>query len=251
MELEVELFNKSIDGILKVTLDGQTKELSEDNRKVIFNCREAEKHRLDVEYVCEGVYDKIKTSNPVARFFLKLLLAVFVAFQYLFDSYDNIRGAQIYSWIKHTQPFDCKKSYTIKNLGDTLTVKYINSSYSPKKKELSKPDFELTGCNSDLDFHKVTFNETYFKKEYKFYNTPVYTVLFAFTLFLNVLFTIIAVNVFSGIDWQNFSEYAFSVFGIGFCLLFVLFLLIMTIVALVRSYRLCKEICRKYKGNLQ
>lgn len=251
MELEVELFNKSIDGALKITLDGQTKELSEENKKVIFNCREAETHRLDVEYVCEGVYDKIKTNNPVAIFFLKLLLAVFVVFQYLFDSYDNIRGGQIYSWIKHTQPFYCKKSYTIKNLGDTLTVKYINSSYSPKKKEISEPDIELTGCNSDLDFQKVTFNETYFKKEYKFYNAPVYTVLFALTLFLNVLFTVIAVNVFRGVDWQNFNDYAFSVFGMAFCLLTALFLLIMTVVALVRSYRLCKEICRKHKGDFQ
>lgn len=123
MSTTIKLANKDFNENLRVTFDGETKELSDENKEIKFDSSNNGKHTLEVEFVNTDILNFSRVKKPVARFFLRILMFFFIPIMHIMGN-DDFKGGQIYTWLTYIQPFEFTllKHKEIKRLSSDLQV---------------------------------------------------------------------------------------------------------------------------------
>lgn len=247
MKVTIHLFNLNFTDAIRVTLDGKTQEFNDTKKKIVFDDTGTGRHRLETEFLSKDIIEKKPVKNPVGRFFMNILIAILSIIVHFIDS-DDVKGPKIYNWLTHINPFEFKKSFTVEFKDNTeISVKYIKPHYNPTIEDFSDPDIEINNCTAKEEYRHTKFKHSYVKKAFKIFNIPVYTLIFVIIALLFALFTAIFSRRFADIFTQSASENVFFIVSMLFCFSVLIGLAVMAVVAVVRSYRLCRQLCRKHK----
>ncbi len=228
MKLTFKLYNKEFEDALVVSVNGETKDLTAQDKQVSFDVHDTDKAIVQVEYKRNDIQ---QIKNPIGRFFAYLFF--FLLSPIIFFA-DNDNGIGIHKFFYDAKPFDLKKTFKIAPT-DNVVLKFISPKYDKTTRRFSAPDIEIIGMETTDVTICSEYNQASFKKEFRLYHYPAYTVLFAVTLALTVLMSVCLVNQFSPFD-------LFGVIGMSFCCVVMLALLIVFICLFVSTHRLFRQI---------
>lgn len=248
MKTKIKIANKTFYETLRVTFDGQTKELSDENREIEFESSNNGKHTLEVEFVNNDFFDFNKVRNPIAKFLLRIVAFIFMPLLHYFEA-DDIKGAKSHMWLKYTHPFDFRKTFIVEPQEDKpIALKFTDSYYKPKTRDFSFPNVEIFDCIYKEENEYIKFHSEHMKKAYKIINIPMYVFVFVVLALLFTVFALVGRQALLDVVNRTSAENLFGAIGMVFCFAVLLFILIMAIKAVVRSYKLCDEICEKYEA---
>lgn len=238
MILNFQLSNKEFEDTLSVCVNGETKDLTAQDKQISFDVSDTSENSVQVDYIRN---DMQQIKNPIGKFFAYLfcfLLSPIIFFA------DNDHGIGIHKFFYDAKPFDLKKTFKIAPAGNTITIKYIPPKYEKVTRLFFAPDIEVIGAETTDEVLFSEYNQVSLKKEFRLYHYPAYTVLFAIIFALTVLMTVCLVN-------QFLPFHLAGVIGILFCYLVVLVLLIVFICLFVSTHRLFQEVDCNLSKNLK
>ena len=237
MKLTFTLDNKGFEDALAVSVNGETKELTTQERQTSFDIPNTNKIEVQVEYKRNDIQ---QIKNPIGRFFAYLFF--FLLSPIIFFA-DNDNGIGIHKFFYAAKPFDLKKTFKIVPT-ENVALKFISPKYDKTTRRFSNPDIEVVGEEmTSVEFYSE-YNQASFKKEFRLYHYPAYAVLFAIILALTVLMVVALINQFSPFD-------LFGIIGISFCCVVMLALLIVFICLFVSTHRLFLQIDRYLSKDLR
>ena len=237
MKLTFTLDNKGFEDALAVSVNGETKELTTQERQTSFDIPNIDKIEVQVEYKRNDIQ---QIKNPIGRFFAYLFF--FLLSPIIFFA-DNDNGIGIHKFFYAAKPFDLKKTFKIAPT-ENVVLKFISPKYDKATRRFSDPDIEVVGEKMTDEVLCFEYNQASFKKEFRLYHYPAYTVLFAIILALTVLMVVALINQFSPFD-------LFGIIGISFCCVVMLALLIVVICLFVSTHRLFLQIDRYLSKDLR
>lgn len=248
MSTTIKLANKDFNENLRVTFDGETKELSDEKKEIKFDSSNNGKHTLEVEFVNTDILNFSRLKKPVARFFLRLLMFFFIPIMHIMGN-DDFKGGQIYTWLTYIQPFEFKKKYIVETQGDkAIKLKFSNAKYKYKIKEYTMPSLEISDCEYTVESENVKIQSEYVRETYKTFNTSLYVFLGVLFAFIFGVFGLVTRGMIIDAVNRTAQENLFGIIAMTFCFAVLIFLVVMAVVSAVRSHRLCNEICEKYEG---
>ena len=156
---------------------------------------------------------------------------------------DNDNGIGIHKFFYDAKPFDVKKTFKIVPT-ENIVFKFISPKYDKTTRRFSVPDIEIIGMETTDVTICSEYNQASFKKEFRLYHYPAYTILFAIILALTVLMSVCLFAQFSPFD-------LFGVIGMSFCCVVMLALLIVFICLFVSTNRLFRQIDRYLSKDLR
>lgn len=237
MKVSFTLGNKKFEDALAVSVNGETKELTTQERQTSFDIPNTDKIEVQVEYKRNDIQ---QIKNPIGRFFAYLFF--FLLSPIIFFA-DNDNGIGIHKFFYAAKPFDLKKTFKIVPT-ENVALKFISPKYDKTTRRFSNPDIEVVGEEmTNVEFYSE-YNQASFKKEFRLYHYPAYAVLFAIILALTVLMVVALINQFSPFD-------LFGIIGISFCCVVMLALLIVFICLFVSTHRLFLQIDRYLSKDLR
>lgn len=237
MTLSFTLDNKEFEDALCVSVNGETKDLTAQNKQVSFDVSDTEKAIVQVEYKRNDI-EQIK--NPIGRFFAYLfffLLSPIIFF------YDNDNGIGIHKFFYDAKPFDLKRTFKIAPT-ENVVLKFVSPKYDKATKRVSVPNIEIVGIETTDEAIFFKYNRASFKKDFRIYHYPAYALLFAIILALTVLMAVTLVNQFSPFNLAG-------VVGISLCCFVMLALLIVFICLFVSTHRLFRQIDCNLSNDLR
>ena len=207
MKISFTLGNKEFEDALSVSVNGETKELTTQERQTSFDIPNTDKIEVQVEYKRNDIQ---QIKNPIGRFFAYLfffLLSPIIFFAYLFFFLlspiiffaDNDNGIGIHKFFYDAKPFDVKKTFKIVPT-ENIVLKFISPKYDKTTRRFSVPDIEIIGMETTDVTICSEYNQASFKKEFRLYHYPAYTILFAIILALTVLMSVCLFAQFSPFD---------------------------------------------------
>ena len=228
MKVSFALGNEEFEDTLAVSVNGKTKDLTTQDKQVSFDVTNTDKIEVHVEYKRNDIQ---QIKNPIGRFFAYLFF--FLLSPIIFFA-DNDNGIGIHKFFYDAKPFDLKKTFKIIPTNNVV-LKFISPKYDKTTKQFSAPDIDIIGAETIDEALHYEYNNVSFKKDFRLYHYPAYTVLFAVILALTVLMSVCLVNQFSPFD-------LFGVIGMSFCCAVMLALLIVFICLFVSTHRLFRQI---------
>ena len=232
MTISFTLANKEFEDIWAVSLNRETKELTTQATQVSFDVPDTDKVIAQVGYKRNDIQNDIQQiKNPIGRFFAYLF---FFLFSPIIFFVDNDNGIGIHKFFYDAKPFDLKKTFKIMPT-DNVVLKFISPKYDKTTRRFSVPDIEMIGMETTDVTICSEYNQASFKKEFRLYHYPAYTILFAIILALTVLMSVCLFEKFSPFD-------LFGVIGMSFCCVVMLALLIVFICLFVSTHRLFRQI---------
>ena len=241
MTISFTLANKEFEDILAVSLNRETKELTTQATQVSFDVPDTDKVIAQVGYKRNDIQNDIQQiKNPIGRFFAYLF---FFLFSPIIFFVDNDNGIGIHKFFYDAKPFDLKKTFKIIPTNNVV-LKFISPKYDKTTKQFSAPDIDIIGAETIDEALHYEYNNVSFKKDFRLYHYPAYTVLFAVILALTVLMSVCLGNQFSPFD-------LFGVIGMSFCCAVMLALLIVFICLFVSTHRLFRQIDYKLSKDLK
>ena len=237
MKVSFTLGNEEFEDTLAVSVNGKTKDLTTQDKQVSFDVTNTDKIEVHVEYKRNDIQ---QIKNPIGRFFAYLfffLLSPIIFFD------DNDNGIGIHKFFYDAKPFDVKKTFKIVPT-ENIVLKFISPKYDKTTRRFSVPDIEIIGMETTDVTICSEYNQTSFKKEFRLYHYPAYTILFAIILALTVLMSVCLFAQFSPFD-------LFGVIGMSFCCVVMLALLIVFICLFVSTNRLFRQIDRYLSKDLR
>ena len=228
MKVSFALGNEEFEDTLAVSVNGKTKDLTTQDKQVSFDVTNTDKIEVHVEYKRNDIQ---QIKNPIGRFFAYLFF--FLLSPIIFFA-DNDNGIGIHKFFYDAKPFDLKKTFKIMPT-DNVVLKFISPKYDKTTKQFSAPDIDIIGAETIDEALHYEYNNVSFKKDFRLYHYPAYTVLFAVILALTVLMSVCLGNQFSPFD-------LFGVIGMSFCCAVMLALLIVFICLFVSTHRLFRQI---------
>ena len=237
LTLTLDNMEKEFEDALAVSVNGETKELTTQERQTSFDIPNTDKIEVQVEYKRNDIQ---QIKNPIGRFFAYLFF--FLLSPIIFFA-DNDNGIGIHKFFYAAKPFDLKKTFKIVPT-ENVALKFISPKYDKTTRRFSNPDIEVVGEEmTNVEFYSE-YNQASFKKEFRLYHYPAYAVLFAIILALTVLMVVALINQFSPFD-------LFGIIGISFCCVVMLALLIVVICLFVSTHRLFLQIDRYLSKDLR
>ena len=237
LTLTLDNMEKEFEDALAVSVNGETKELTTQERQTSFDIPNTNKIEVQVEYKRNDIQ---QIKNPIGRFFAYLFF--FLLSPIIFFT-DNDNGIGIHKFFYAAKPFDLKKTFKIVPT-ENVALKFISPKYDKTTRRFSNPDIEVVGEEmTNVEFYSE-YNQASFKKEFRLYHYPAYAVLFAIILALTVLMVVALINQFSPFD-------LFGIIGISFCCVVMLALLIVVICLFVSTHRLFLQIDRYLSKDLR
>lgn len=237
LTLTLDNMEKEFEDALAVSANGETKELTTQERQTSFDIPNTDKIEVQVEYKRNDIQ---QIKNPIGRFFAYLFF--FLLSPIIFFA-DNDNGIGIHKFFYAAKPFDLKKTFKIVPT-ENVALKFISPKYDKTTRRFSNPDIEVVGEEmTNVEFYSE-YNQASFKKEFRLYHYPAYAVLFAIILALTVLMVVALINQFSPFD-------LFGIIGISFCCVVMLALLIVFICLFVSTHRLFLQIDRYLSKDLR
>ena len=237
LTLTLDNMEKEFEDALAVSVNGETKELTTQERQTSFDIPNIDKIEVQVEYKRNDIQ---QIKNPIGRFFAYLFF--FLLSPIIFFT-DNDNGIGIHKFFYDAKPFDVKKTFKIVPT-ENIVLKFISPKYDKTTRRFSNPDIEVVGEEmTNVEFYSE-YNQASFKKEFRLYHYPAYAVLFAIILALTVLMVVALINQFSPFD-------LFGIIGISFCCVVMLALLIVVICLFVSTHRLFLQIDRYLSKDLR
>ena len=237
MKVSFTLGNKRFEDALAVSVNGETKELTTQERQTSFDIPNTDKTEVQVEYKRNDIQ---QIKNPIGRFFAYLFF--FLLSPIIFFA-DNDNGIGIHKFFYNAKPFDLKKTFKITPT-DNVVLKFISPKYEKTTRRFSAPDIEIIGAETMDVVICSEYNQASFKKEFRLYHYPAYALLFVIILSLTALMAVCLVNQFLPFD-------LFGVIGMSFCCVVMLALLIVFIRLFVSTHRLFRQIDRHLSNDLR
>ena len=237
MILSFTLGNKKFEDALGVSVNEKTKDLTDQNEQISFDVPNTEKVIVHVEYKRNDIQ---QIKNPIGRFLAYLFF--FLLSPIIFFA-DNDNGIGIHKFFYAAKPFDLKKTFKIVPT-ENIVLKFISPMYDKTTRRFSVPDIEIIGMETTDGTICSEYNQASFKKEFRLYHYPAYTILFAIILALTVLMSVCLFAQFSPFD-------LFGVIGMLFCCVVMLALLIVFICLFVSTHRLFRQIDYNLSKNLK
>ena len=228
MTVSFTLANKEFEDSLAISVNRETKELTAQAKQVSFDVHDIDNAIVQVEYKRNDIQ---QIKNPIGRFFAYLFF--FLLSPIIFFA-DNDNGIGIHKFFYDAKPFDLKKTFKIIPTNNVV-LKFISPKYDKTTKQFSAPDIDIIGAETIDEALHYEYNNVSFKKDFRLYHYPAYTVLFAVILALTVLMSVCLGNQFS-------PFYLFGVIGMSFCCAVMLALLIVFICLFVSTHRLFRQI---------
>ncbi len=248
MSTTIKIAKKNFIETLRVTFDGETKELSDKNKEVKFDSSNNGKHTLEVEFVNTDILNFSRVKKPVARFFLHILMFIFIPIMHLMGN-DDYKGRQIYTWLTYIQPFEFKKKYIVETQGNKpIKLRFTSAKYKYKTKEYSIPSLEISDCDYTEECEIVKIQSDYVRKTYKTFITTLYVFLGVLFTFVFGVFGLVTTSMVLDAVNRTSQENLFGILAMTFCFAVLIFLVVMAVISAVRSHKLCDEICEKYEG---
>lgn len=236
MKITFQLTNKEFEDFLAVSINGETKELTQQDNQINFEVSDIEETTVQVRYIRNDIQ---RIKNPIGRFLAYLF---FLLLSPLIFFADNDNGIDIHKFFYGAKPFEWKKIFKIKPTEDMISLKYIFPKYDKTARCFSAPDVKIMGAETMEETVTAEYNPVTMKKEFRLYHYPAYTILFAIIIALYVLMAICLFNQFAPFDLVG-------VIGMSFCCLVVLALFITFICIFVSTHRLLKQIDRLLRIN--
>lgn len=237
MKVSFTLGNEEFEDTLAVSVNGKTKDLTSQDKQVSFDVTNTDKIEVHVEYKRNDIQ---QIKNPIGRFFAYLfflLLSPIIFFA------DNDNGIGIHKFFYAAKPFDLKKTFKIAPT-ENIVLKFISPKYDKTTRRFSVPNIEIIGMETTDVTICSEYNQASFKKEFRLYHYPTYTILFAIILALTVLMSVCLFAQFS-------PFHLFGVIGMSFCCVVMLALLIVFICLFVSTHRLFRQIDYNLSKNLK
>ena len=228
MTVSFTLANKEFEDSLAISVNRETKELTAQAKQVSFDVHDIDNAIVQVEYKRNDIQ---QIKNPIGRFFAYLFF--FLLSPIIFFA-DNDNGIGIHKFFYDAKPFDLKKTFKIIPTNNVV-LKFISPKYDKTTKQFSAPDIDIIGAETIDEALHYEYNNVSFKKDFRLYHYPAYTVLFAVILALTVLMSVCLGNQFSPFD-------LFGVIGMSLCCAVMLALLIVFICLFVSTHRLFRQI---------
>ena len=228
MTVSFTLANKEFEDSLAISVNRETKELTAQAKQVSFDVHDIDNAIVQVEYKRNDIQ---QIKNPIGRFFAYLF---FFSLSPIIFFADNDNGIGIHKFFYDAKPFDLKKTFKIIPTNNVV-LKFISPKYDKTTKQFSAPDIDIIGAETIDEALHYEYNNVSFKKDFRLYHYPAYTVLFAVILALTVLMSVCLGNQFSPFD-------LFGVIGMSFCCAVMLALLIVFICLFVSTHRLFRQI---------
>ena len=228
MILTFTLGNKKFEDALAVSVNGETKELTTQERQTSFDIPNIDKIEVQVEYKRNDIQ---QIKNPIGRFFAYLFF--FLLSPIIFFA-DNDNGIGIHKFFYAAKPFDLKKTFKIAPT-ENIVLKFIPPKYDKATRQFSDPDIEVVGEKTTDEVLYSEYNQASFKKEFRLYHYPAYALLFTIIFALTVLMVTTLVNQFSPFHLAG-------VVGMALCCFVMLALLIVFICLFVSTHRLFRLI---------
>ncbi|MBR3894803.1 MAG: hypothetical protein IKJ35_06610 [Clostridia bacterium] len=238
MKLTFTLDNKDFEDALLVSVNGETKDLTEQDKQISFDIPDTDQAIVQVEYKRN---DMRQIKNPIGRFFAYVFF--FLLSPIIFFA-DNDGGIGTHNFFCGASPFDLKKTFTIKPNENVFQIEYIPSQYDKTRKMISAPDIDLCGADvmQEVAFYK--YDRASFKKDFRMYHYPAYTLLFAVLLAMGAFMTNTLINQFSPFD-------LIGVVGMSLCVLVVLALLVVMICLFASAHRLFRQVDCNLSNDLR
>ena len=237
MKVSFTLGNRKFEDALTVSVNGKTKELTTQERQTSFDISNTDKIEVQVEYKRNDIQ---QIKNPIGRVFAYLFF--FLLSPIIFVT-DNDNGIGIHKFFYDAKPFDLKKTFKIPPR-ENVVLKFISPKYDKATRRFSDPDIEVVGEKMTDEVLSFEYNQASFKKEFRLYHYPAYTVLFAIILALTVLMVVALINQFSPFHLAG-------VVGMAFCCFVMFALLILFICLFVSTHRLFLQIDRYLSKDLR
>ena len=237
MKVSFALGNEEFEDTLAVSVNGKTKDLTTQDKQVSFDVTNTDKIEVHVEYKRNDIQ---QIKNPIGRFFAYLFF--FLLSPIIFFA-DNDNGIGIHKFFYDAKPFDLKKTFKIIPTNNVV-LKFISPKYDKTTKQFSAPDIDITGAETTDEELRYEYNKVSFKKDFRLYHYPAYTVLFAIIIALTVLMSVCLVNQFLPFD-------LFGVIGMSFCCVVVLVLLIVLVCLFVSTHRLFQQVDCNLSNDLR
>ena len=228
MKISFTLGNKEFEDALSVSVNGETKELTTQERQTSFDIPNTDKIEVQVKYKRNDIQ---QIKNPIGRFFAYLFF--FLLSPIIFFA-DNDNGIGIHKFFYAAKPFDLKKTFKIVPT-ENVVLKFISPKYDKTTRRFSKPDIEVVGEEMTDAVLCSEYNPASFKSEFRLYHYPAYAFLFAIILALTVFMAVALINQFSPFN-------LFGVIGISFCCVVMLMLLIVFICLFISTHKLFLQI---------
>ena len=235
MEVNFQLSNEEFEDALAVSVNGETKELTTQERPTSFDIPNIDKIEVQVEYKRNDIQ---QIKNPIGRFFAYLFF--FLLSPIIFFA-DNDNGIGIHKFFYDAKPFDLKKTFKIAPT-ENVVLKFIPPKYDKATRQFSDPDIEVVGEKTTDEVLYSEYNQASFKKEFRLYHYPAYIGMVAFLLAVIALSIYGLVKQVSHWDW-------FGVIGLSFCLFAMLALLIAIVTLFVSTQKLFREIDRDLRAK--
>lgn len=237
MTLAFQLKNKEFQDVLAVSVNGETKELTEECRHIDFEVIDANGADVQVEHIQKGEIKKIK--NPIVRGLLVILLSPLILLILTINFLsDNDNGISIHNFFYGENPFVMKKSFKISTLNvEPIMLEFVRPQYDKQKRSFSNPNILIHNAVVIDDTQEISYDRKAVKQDFWIYHYPAYTVLFILIIAINVLMTICLINQFSPFDLAG-------VVGMSFCCLVTLALLVAFICIFVSTHQLLNQVDR-------
>lgn len=239
MQLNFILDNKEFDDALNVSVNGELKELTVQERHISFDIKDNNAVTVQIEYKGNSIS---QNQTPFLRYLARLLYILLLSPIIFFA--DNSNGIEIHRFFYDSKPFNLKKTFILEPTSSTVAIRYVSPQYNKIEKCFCSPDIAIIGAEATDVIICCEYAEAYFKKSFRFYHYPAYTILFAVTISLTALMAICLSGQFS-----PFS--LFGVIGMSFCSAVTLALLIAFIFLFISTHRAFREIDINLKRSPQ
>lgn len=236
MKVSFQLNNKNFEDILAVSINGETKELTEESKLIGFEATDSSEISVQVEHIQKG--ERVKIKNPILRWLLVILLSPLLLFILTINFLaDNDNGISIHKFFYGENPFSIKKTFRTTPNAESIELTFIKPKYDKQTEKYSNPDILIRNAAVLDEMEEIYYDRKAMKKAFFLYHCPAYTVLFLIILALNVLMAVCMKN-------QLVAEQSdlIAVIGIGICLAIVLALLIVFICVFATTCRLYKQV---------
>ena len=210
MKTTVRLYNREFPDSFLVTVNGVTKELSEDHEEITFEW-DGETAEGEIAYVN---HDEIKVKNPFLRFLAHLLAGLLSILIFWADNDGGIRCERCF---KDINSFEIKKRFRLCPSEDgIIEVHFSDPKYRTFDKSYDPPCILLTGDLTEEE-SEIYYNPKHMCSAYRMYNYPVFTVLFLLSAFVNWIGVMVSITVVMRIPTSSLLENIGSITGMALC----------------------------------
>lgn len=244
MKTTFQIANRSFTDYLKVTVNGETKYICEQET---FEYTECEKLDVHVQFVDSWEYTKIRVKNPILRLLIAIVSCLFSVLNYFLDNNEGIGIDKAYPSIT---PFTVEKRFTLLPTDDAvITLKWIAPKYNKIQKQYTAPDILVKAASASEEVTKTNYSHAMMKREWKMYHIPSFSVLMIIVLLLNLLGVYMLVKAANEIPLSAISDHIVAVIAMAFCELVLLGLLVAVIAVIIRAYKLYREVQSRCRGE--